>query len=685
METIEKRLQSVWPEWEIVRQIGQGGYGAVYEAVRTDSNLTSRAAIKVISISQNSPEVTTLLSDGMTVEMTHAYMKNVVDGFINEIHLMETFKGTQNIVSVEDYRVTERNDEVGWDIFIRMELLTPLTKYLQQHRMSESEIIKLGVDICKALELCASREVIHRDIKPENIFINDFGDFKLGDFGIARRLEGLADNLSRRGTYSYVAPEVEHGRAYNATADIYSLGLVLYRLLNRNRMPFLTTEQQITSPIERMEATRRRLNGEELPQPMDASPAVAEVVCRACAYEPEDRYPTASAFKDALLAAASDLAAVKKAAPAISAAAAKASASTNNRGSDTVRSTKKKSYQTGKVVALTVSLALVMVGALVSLALAVGRGKIPTVKAPGSSTQEEVSAESSENEEPASHSIASSAITEEPDSAAQVQLPESEDAGEVTSGSVESDDAASSTAASDKAASDSAASSKAASDKAASDAAASKAASDKAASDAAASKAASDKAASEAAAKAASEKAASEEAARAASEKAASDAAAASEAAAKKASADAAVASLRSATSTQQKSALDTVAGNLKGKKASSITESNIKNALKNGGYINNANSISVSRNSGYITVGIDTSNGSNVNAIKLFNIYSVSATDAELANQAGTCNSLLNNIMNTLKQSGVSSAGKYLSAVKADSSAESSDWLIVLEVSAAG
>lgn len=298
-----ERLSGVWPEWQVVRQIGNGSFGVVYEAVRKDLQVGSHAAIKVISIPQSQSELATLRSEGMSEEDTKVYLRSVVDSFIGEIRLMEAFKGVQNIVSVEDYKVVPKPDGIGWDIFIRMELLTPFTDYLQGREMTEAEVIKLGSDLCTALELCGRRNVIHRDIKPENIFVNSFGDFKLGDFGIARRLEGLTGGLSQKGTYNYMAPEVERGAQYDARADIYSLGLVLYRLLNGNRLPFLGAEG-LRSPEERMAAVRRRMDGEALPAPCNASPEMARLILCACAYAPEERFASATAMKNALTAVA---------------------------------------------------------------------------------------------------------------------------------------------------------------------------------------------------------------------------------------------------------------------------------------------------------------------------------------------------------------------------------------------
>lgn len=304
--------KTVWPEWQIVREIGRGTFGVVYEAARQEHSVTSRSAIKVISIPQNQSEVDSLRSEGLTKNETRTYLQGVVNDFISEIQIMESFKGVQNIVSVEDYKVVEREQEIGWEIYIRMELLTPFTGYIRGRELSEKEVIKLGCDICTALELCEKRGVIHRDIKPENIFVNDFGDFKLGDFGIARRLENVSGGFSRKGTYNYMAPEIEQGREYDATADIYSLGLVLYRFMNRNRMPFIETERQLMSPGERIGAVRRRLDGEPLPAPCDASYDMAQVILYACDPNPGKRFMSASAMKNALLNVRTDTGSLKE-------------------------------------------------------------------------------------------------------------------------------------------------------------------------------------------------------------------------------------------------------------------------------------------------------------------------------------------------------------------------------------
>ncbi len=298
-------LKQIWPEWQIEgKPLGKGSFGVVYKAVRRDHGVESYAAIKVISIPTDPSEVDSLRSEGLDMNATRTYLQGIVNDFVSEIQLMESLKGVQNIISVEDYKVVEKTGEIGWDIYIRMELLTSFNVYICDKKLTEEEVIKLGCDICTALEICAKRNIIHRDIKPENIFINDFGYFKLGDFGIARKIENMTGGLSQKGTFNYMAPEVANSSEYDARVDTYSLGIVLYRLLNGNRLPFLDTEKQLLNPNERKNAVDRRLRGEDLPVPCDASPAMADLILRACAYDPNMRFVSATEMKQALTSVA---------------------------------------------------------------------------------------------------------------------------------------------------------------------------------------------------------------------------------------------------------------------------------------------------------------------------------------------------------------------------------------------
>jgi len=289
---------NTWPGWESVRQIGSGSFGKVYEIQREEFGKTYKAALKVITIPQNESELENAYDEGMDEKSVTDYFRGFVESITDEFALMSQMKGYTNIVSYEDHIVIPHEGRVGWDILIRMELLTPIQKWCKDNPLSESDVIKLGCDICRALEICQRKNIIHRDIKPENIFVNEFGDYKLGDFGIARTVEKTMSNLSKKGTYSYMAPEVYLGKNYGTTADIYSLGTVLYRFLNENRTPFLPLG--VIKFTDKEEALTKRMSGLPVPSPAHGSEKLKAVVLKSIAFDPKERYRSATEFLHAL-------------------------------------------------------------------------------------------------------------------------------------------------------------------------------------------------------------------------------------------------------------------------------------------------------------------------------------------------------------------------------------------------
>ena len=288
---------SPWPEWKIIEKTGEGASGSVYKAERTEHGQSFYSAIKIISIPSSREELQSVRSETGDEKSAREYFETLMEDCIQEISTMEYFRGNSHVVAVEDFKVTEYLDEIGWDIFIRMEYLTTFTDYCTERSLSEEEVIRLGIDLCKALEYCGRLNIIHRDIKPENIFVSRFGDFKLGDFGIAREMEKSVSALSKKGTYSYMAPEMYRGEPYDGRADLYSLGIVLYRLMNHNRLPFISLEKQLITYRDKENALMHRMAGESLPAPADASEELSEILLKACSYSAVNRYWTPAQFR----------------------------------------------------------------------------------------------------------------------------------------------------------------------------------------------------------------------------------------------------------------------------------------------------------------------------------------------------------------------------------------------------
>lgn len=296
------KINEIWPAWHEVELIGRGAFGQVYKARREELGEVFYSAVKVIEIPSDEREVQEMLEEGHTSQSVRYYFESIVKDLMNEIKVLEILKSAANIVNIEDFSVKEKQDGIGWEAYIRMELLENLDTYRRNHTMSQNDVVKLGIDLCRALEYCQQSKIVHRDIKPKNIFVDAYGNYKLGDFGIARQMEKTQSTMSRKGTDAYMAPEVRFGDSNSSyNVDIYSLGVVMYRLLNRNHLPFEPVEKELISYQEKENALAKRLKGEPLPLPVDADTTLGRMIVKACEFSREKRYQSASEMKKDLI------------------------------------------------------------------------------------------------------------------------------------------------------------------------------------------------------------------------------------------------------------------------------------------------------------------------------------------------------------------------------------------------
>ena len=304
------QFEPLWGVWEIEEELGEGSYGKVYKAVRNEFGATYYAAIKHISIPINQTEIRNLYEEGLAADEGSArrYYERMLANLLQEIRLMSALKGHTNIVAYEDHMTIEKRDMPGYDVFIRMELLKGLYEHARSTKFTVLDVCNLGIDICTALEILQKKNIVHRDIKPANILYSDDGNYKLSDFGVARTLEHNATVMSKKGTYAYMAPEVYGGQPASFNSDVYSLGLVMHRLLNNNRAPFLPTDGSTVTYEQNEEALMRRMGGEAIPYPVNADQSMATLLAIACDFKPEYRFQDAGQFKEALLSYRQDIA-----------------------------------------------------------------------------------------------------------------------------------------------------------------------------------------------------------------------------------------------------------------------------------------------------------------------------------------------------------------------------------------
>ncbi|MBR7148263.1 MAG: protein kinase [Firmicutes bacterium] len=227
-----------------------------------------------------------------------------LEQLMEEIHRMERLDDSPYIVSLKDDLILERPDG-GYDVLMRMEYLDCLETMIREESLpwqspsaKESgttvveEVIRMAEDLCRALGSIHGQGMLHRDIKPGNIYRERGGNrWKLGDFGASRTLAFGNDPSTITGTTAYMAPEIARGEEWGPWSDVYSLGIVLYQILNGG---FLPLTDETSSYEERENAVLRRWRGEELPVPKGLDDRnLAEIVGKACQRRPEDRYSSA--------------------------------------------------------------------------------------------------------------------------------------------------------------------------------------------------------------------------------------------------------------------------------------------------------------------------------------------------------------------------------------------------------
>ena len=270
--------------WKIIGEVGRGSLGVVYKAIKSDGSV---CAIKHVSLPRSNDEIKLLINNGVINNYFEAnkYFAGIIR---REIETIRQFAGNQYIVNFCDIYQENRIDDNGIDFYIRMEYAEDITSYFKNRKVTVDDVIKIGIDICSALELCASINITHNDIKPNNIFKGKDGNYKLGDFSSITNIGGK--ELVKFGTFNYVSPEVYRKEKTSLSTDLYSLGLVMYKLLN-GYLPFQNKD------TDEKNAFNIRMSGMDLPKIKGIDEKLMAIISKACSFKDSDRYLDATEMK----------------------------------------------------------------------------------------------------------------------------------------------------------------------------------------------------------------------------------------------------------------------------------------------------------------------------------------------------------------------------------------------------
>ena len=242
--------------------------------------------LKHISVPAGEEQVQALLLTGAYAneEEADAYYRKEAESLIQEAETRKRLLDCPYILPFLGVQM-EKKEGVGYDIYAVLPKRNSLESYLSENAVSHLRGINMGIDLCVALSALREEGYVHANLKPGNVFFSDTGRFMLGDFGLISTEDIQYAVMPEQYRSCFSAPELSGFLGgLNPTVDLYSLGMILYRIYNGNHAPF---EDEQTDPKA---AEARRLKGEALPAPLYADYELAGIICKACAFDPADRY-----------------------------------------------------------------------------------------------------------------------------------------------------------------------------------------------------------------------------------------------------------------------------------------------------------------------------------------------------------------------------------------------------------
>ena len=242
-------LEPLFGCWYVESKISEGKNSKFYKVYKTDGDEKHYMGLKTVRFPSGEQEISHVIASGKYNNIDE-YLDRLQEKVIRNMGIMRSLSYHNNVVALHNFTVIRESS--CFYLLTLTELLSPLNEYLTFETVSKNDVVNIGKDICRAIDAFRSKGIIHRNITPENIYVDASGNYKLGDFGVYNY------DMSTSEASFYRAPEL-YNKNYpgDTSSDIYSLGVVLYKLLNNNRGPFLPTPLSSRLPCSHISFRQR--------------------------------------------------------------------------------------------------------------------------------------------------------------------------------------------------------------------------------------------------------------------------------------------------------------------------------------------------------------------------------------------------------------------------------------------
>ena len=284
-------LNPVFGEWYTDKQIGSGTDGKVFSIYRIrPDGVRENSILKIIRLGENRNE--RVFTNTETDSASGLNYDDIIRKIKRNIITVKKLDKGRHIVNYEALEVRDASDNKGKLILIKLQEMRSLSQLLDEFSFTYEETVRLGISICRGLIKCREFNYTYPNLKPENVLFDRNGMCKLGDLGSFSCLEPSKSSVAYKRTQYYMAPEFIKTGKVSKSADTYSLGLILYMLTNRGRLPFVEPYPQKLTVNSFNEATAKRVRGEMFEKPVLCSDKLWQIISKACAYNPNERYPS---------------------------------------------------------------------------------------------------------------------------------------------------------------------------------------------------------------------------------------------------------------------------------------------------------------------------------------------------------------------------------------------------------